>query len=85
LLASTAASVWATLWPKAPGPAPDVAILNQVTRPSRTGDGQHATALRFGDARVMALMAATAGFSHLVAGFGNRELVARMRALLTEH
>jgi hypothetical protein len=63
-------------------PAPDVATLNQVTRPSLTDDGQHAPALRFGDARVMALMAAIAGFSHLIAGFDNRGLAARMRALL---
>ncbi len=58
-------------------PAPDVATLNQVTRPSLTGDGQHAPALRFGDARVMALMAAIAGFCHLIAGFDNRALVQR--------
>lgn len=63
-------------------PAPDVATLNQVTRPSATHDGQHAPALRFGDARVMALMAATAGFCHLIAGFDNRALAQRMRALL---
>jgi hypothetical protein len=62
-------------------PAPDVATLNQVTRPSLTDDGQHAPALRFGDARVMALMAVIAGFSHLIAGFDNRGLTARMRAL----
>ena len=62
-------------------PAPDVATLNQVTRPSVT-DGQHAPALRFGDARVMALMAAIAGFCHLIAGFDNRALAQRMRALL---
>ncbi|MGO9081615.1 MAG: hypothetical protein ACLQDY_21660 [Streptosporangiaceae bacterium] len=43
-------------------PAPDVATLTRVTRPSLTDDGQHAPALRFGDARVMALMAAIAGF-----------------------
>jgi hypothetical protein len=30
----------------------------------------------------MALMAATAGFAHLIAGFDNRGLTARMRALL---
>jgi hypothetical protein len=65
-------------------PAPDVATLNQVTRPSTTPDGQHAPALRFGDARAMALMAAIAGFSHLIAGFDNRALVGRMRALLAE-
>jgi len=63
-------------------PAPDVATLDKVTRPSLTDDGQHAPALRFGDARVMALMAAIAGFSHLIAGFDNRGLTARMRALL---
>jgi len=65
-------------------PAPDVVTLARVTRPSVTDDGQHAPALRFGDARVMALMAATAGFTHLIAGFDNRGLVARMRALLTD-
>jgi hypothetical protein len=65
-------------------PAPDVATLATVTRPSRTDDGQHAPALRFGDARVMALMAAIAGFTHLIAGFDNRGLAARMRALLDE-
>jgi hypothetical protein len=63
-------------------PAPDVATLDRVTRPSVTDDGQHAPALRFGDARVMALMTAIAGFSHLIAGFDNRGLTARMRALL---
>jgi hypothetical protein len=62
-------------------PAPEVATLARVTRPSLTDDGQHAPALRFGDARVMALMAATAGFGHLIAGFDNRGLTARMRAL----
>jgi hypothetical protein len=63
-------------------PAPGVATLSGVTRPSLTGDGQHAPALRFGDARVMALMAAIAGFCHLIAGFDNRALAQRMRALL---
>jgi hypothetical protein len=65
-------------------PAPDVATLNQVTRPSLTGDGQHAPALRFGDARVMALMAAITGFCHLITGFDNHALAGRMRALLNE-
>jgi hypothetical protein len=63
-------------------PAPDVVTLNQVTQPSLTADGQHAPALRFGDDRVMALMAAAAGFCHLIAGFDNRALAQRMRALL---
>jgi hypothetical protein len=65
-------------------PAPDVATLARVTRPSDTDDGQHAPALRFGDARVMALMAAIVGFTHLIAGFDNRGLAARMRALLDD-
>jgi hypothetical protein len=63
-------------------PAPDVATLARVTLPSDTDDGQHAPALRFGDARVMALMAAIAGFTCVIAGFDNRGLTARMRALL---
>jgi hypothetical protein len=62
-------------------PAPDVATLNRVTRPSVTDDGQHAPALRFGDARVMALMATITGFCHLITGFDNRALVQRMRCL----
>jgi hypothetical protein len=65
-------------------PAPDVATLNQVTRPSITSEGQHAPALRFGDARVMALMTALTGFCHLITGFGNRTLVQLMRSLLDE-
>lgn len=65
-------------------PAPDVATLNQVTRPSSTSEGQHAPALRFGDARVMALMAAITGFCHLITGFDNRALVQRMRSLHDE-
>jgi hypothetical protein len=65
-------------------PAPDVATLNQVTRPSRTAEGQHAPALRFGDARVMALMAAITGFRYLITGFDNRALAQLMRSLLNE-
>ncbi len=66
-------------------PAPDVATLNRVTRPSITAEGQHAPALRFGDPRVMALLAAVTGFCHLISGFDNRTLVQRMRCLLDEH
>ena len=65
-------------------PAPDVATLNQVTRPSLTTEGHHAPALRFGDTRVMALMAAITGFCHLITGFDTRALVQQMRALLNE-
>jgi hypothetical protein len=63
-------------------PAPDVATLNRVTRPSLTGDGQRTPALRFGDPRVAALMAAIVGFSHLVAGFDNKTLTSLMASLL---
>jgi hypothetical protein len=62
-------------------PAPDVATLHQVTRPSVTNDGLRAPALRFGDPRVMALMAAIAGFRHLLAGFDNATLTGLMRSL----
>ena len=63
-------------------PAPDVATLTQVTRPSTTPDGQHAPALRFADPRVMAALAAIVGFSHLLTGFDNKTLTALMAALL---
>jgi len=56
-------------------PAPDVVTLTHVTRPSTTTDGLHAPALAFGDPRVMALLASLIHFSHLLAGFTNRELV----------
>jgi hypothetical protein len=55
-------------------PAPDVATFIEVTRPSTTDDGQHAAGLRFGDPRVMAVLAATVGFAHLPAGFDNKTL-----------
>ena len=45
-------------------PAPDVVTLTEVTLPSTTDDGQHASALRFADPRVMAAMSAIVGFSH---------------------
>ncbi|MGB8503943.1 hypothetical protein [Mycobacterium sp.] len=62
-------------------PAPDVATFAEVTRPS-TNDGQHAPGLRFGDPRVMAVMAATVGFTHLLAGFDNPALVGAVGTLL---
>ena len=49
--------------------------LTHVTRPSTTQDGLHAPALAFGDPRVMALLATLVHFSHVLAGFTNRELV----------
>jgi hypothetical protein len=63
-------------------PAPDVVTLQQVTRPSLTPDGLHAPGMRFGDPRVMAVLAALVGFCHLVAGFSNRQLVDLVAALL---
>jgi hypothetical protein len=63
-------------------PAPDVVTLNQVTRPSLTGDGQRTPALRFGDPRVTALMSAIVGFGHLITGFDNRTLTGLMTSLL---
>jgi len=62
-------------------PAPDVVTFEEVTRPSDV-DGQHAPGLRFGDRRVMAVMAAIAGFNHLVVGFDNRQLTALVGTLL---
>jgi hypothetical protein len=64
-------------------PAPDTVTLAEVTRPSTT-DGQHAPGLRFGDPRVMAVLAATVGFTHLLAGFDNRALTDRVAALLDQ-
>jgi hypothetical protein len=62
-------------------PAPDVATFTEVTRPSII-DGQHAPALRFGEPRVMAVMAAIVGFTHLLAGFDNPTLVGLVGTLL---
>jgi hypothetical protein len=62
-------------------PAPDVATFAEVTLPSTT-DGQHAPGLRFGDPRVMAVLAAIVGFTHLLAGFDNPTLVRLVTSLL---
>jgi hypothetical protein len=63
-------------------PAPDVATFGQVTRPSTTEDGLYAPGLRFGEQRVMAILAALVGFCFLIRGFTNRQLVERVGALL---
>jgi hypothetical protein len=60
-----------------------VVTFNQVTRPSDI-DGLHAPGLRFGDRRVMAVMAATVGFAHLMAGFDNHQLTGLVGTLLDE-
>jgi hypothetical protein len=63
-------------------PAPDVATFCQVTRPSTTDDGLYAPGLRFGEQRVMAILAALVGFCFLIRGFTNRQLVERLGGLL---
>ncbi len=59
--------------------APDATTLERVVLPS-TEDGQPAPALRFGDPRVMALMACLCAYGHLFEGLTNRSL----RALVAE-
>jgi hypothetical protein len=63
-------------------PAPDVGSFAHVTQPSSSEDGLYAPALRFGDSRVMAVLAALVGFCHLVDGFTNGQLVKRVASLL---
>jgi len=58
-----------------------VVTLTHVTRPSTTTDGLHAPALALGDPRVMALLASLVHFSHLLAGFTNRQLVQLVASL----
>jgi hypothetical protein len=62
-------------------PAPDVVTFQHVTRPS-TEDGLYAPGLRFGDPRVVAVLAALVGFCYLVEGFTNKQLVSRAGQLL---
>jgi hypothetical protein len=63
-------------------PAPDVVTFHQVTQPSNPKDGLATPGLRFGDPRVMAVLASLVGFCHLVEGFTNRQLVVRTASLL---
>lgn len=63
-------------------PAPDVLTFTQMTQPSFTDDGLRSPSLRFGDPRVVALLAALLGFCHLFAGFTNRQLVQLVSSLL---
>jgi hypothetical protein len=53
--------------------APDPTALERVVLPS-THDGQKAPGLRFGDPRVMALLACLCTYSHLFNGLTNRSL-----------
>ena len=54
--------------------APDATTLARVVLPSRTPDGHPAPALRFGDPRAQALLAALCCFQHLLNGLTNRTL-----------
>ena len=63
-------------------PAPDTVTFAEVTRPATTAEGLHAPALRFGDPPVMAVLAATLRFTHLITGFDNRCLTQLVSALL---
>jgi hypothetical protein len=55
--------------------------LDRLQRPTLEA-GQRVSALRFGDPRVMALLQAIAGFTHLPRGFRNRDLRPLVEALL---
>ncbi len=54
--------------------APDPAALQAVVLPSQTTDGLPAPGLRFGDPRVMALLACLCHYGHLFNGLTNRSL-----------
>jgi hypothetical protein len=56
---------------------PDLATLESVVLPT-THDGQRAPGLRFGDPRVMALLASVAAFAHVIGGLTNKTLRAHM-------
>jgi hypothetical protein len=56
---------------------PDLATLESVVLPS-THDGQRAPGLRFGEPRVMALLASVAAFAHVIGGLTNKSLRAQM-------
>jgi len=63
-------------------PPPDVTALEEVVLPSIDADGLRAPGLRFGDPRVMALLASLAAFTHVVGGLSNARLCELMRSLL---
>jgi hypothetical protein len=57
-------------------------VIERITRPTVTGDGRKAPALRFGDLRVQALAGAAAAMLFTVTGITNRSLRALMTGLL---
>jgi hypothetical protein len=60
----------------------DQIALDRLQRPSLDEAGLRAPALRFGDARVMALFQAVCRFAHLPEGFTNRDIRSHVAALL---
>jgi hypothetical protein len=61
-------------------PPPDAAILQAIVLPT-VHDGQRAPGLRFGEPRVMALLASIASFEHVTAGLTNKGLRLHMTDL----
>jgi hypothetical protein len=57
-------------------------VIERITRPTLTGEGRKAPALRFGDLRVQALAGATAAMLFTVTGITNRSLRDLMTGLL---
>jgi hypothetical protein len=57
-------------------------VIERITRPTLTGEGRKAPALRFGDLRVQALAGAIACMLFTVTGITNRSLRALMTGLL---
>jgi hypothetical protein len=57
-------------------------VIERITRPTLTGEGRKAPALRFGDLRVQALAGAVAAMLFTVTGITNRSLRALMTGLL---
>jgi hypothetical protein len=57
------------------------AALDRLQQPTVEA-GQRVSALRFGDPRVMAVLQALTGFTHLPRGFHNRDLRAQIAPLL---
>ena len=60
---------------------PDPTTLQAVVLPSVDHDGLRAPGLRFGDPRVMAVLAATAAFDHVIGGLTNASLCRQMIGL----
>lgn len=60
---------------------PDATTLSEVVLPSHTADGRRAPGMRFGDPRVMALLASIAACGHAFDGITNAGLRERMTGL----